>query len=159
VQRLAASLELAMPASMVDEDTPHQLSGDAEEMRAALPVDPSLARELEIGLVDERGGLERVIVPLPRQIPRRERVELGVHERDQALEGVGAAALPFPQQASDIGPARAFLHEWRGLARYGRVAGLSKTSGRDPVSPPLTREGREGRLAQRAPHAPTQQVR
>jgi hypothetical protein len=60
---------------MVDEDPPHQLRGDAEEVRATLPV-PSLPGELEVGLVDERGGLEGVIPPLAGQVPGSELVEL-----------------------------------------------------------------------------------
>ena len=95
---------------MVDQDPAHQLGGDAEEVRAALPVDLSLPGELEEGLVDERGRLEGVIAPLPGKIPGRERVQLVVHEGDQAFQGRAAAGLPLPQQASDIRSGRLFLH-------------------------------------------------
>ena len=97
---------------MVDEDPSHEVGGDAEEVRAALPVDVSLAGELEKGLVDERGGLQGVIPSLPGEIPGRERVQLVVHERNQTFEGRGTSGLPVPQQASDIRSGRLFRHRW-----------------------------------------------
>ena len=86
------------------------LRRDAEEVRAALPVDLSLPGELEEGLVDERGRLEGVIAPLPGEISGGERVELVVHEGNQAFEGRAATGLPVAQQAGDVGSSRLFLH-------------------------------------------------
>ena len=57
-------------AGVVDEDPPHRDGGDAEEVRAALPVGPRLVDEFEVGLVDEGGRVECMTVALaPEALP------------------------------------------------------------------------------------------
>ena len=70
----STALEPSVVAGVVHDDAPHQLCGDAEEVRAILPVNRPLPNELEIGLVHERRGLQRVIAPLAREVPRRQGV-------------------------------------------------------------------------------------
>jgi hypothetical protein len=53
---------------VVDEDATHHLGRDAQEMGAVLPDDALLIDEAQVGLVNERGGLERV----PRLLPAQE---------------------------------------------------------------------------------------
>ena len=62
-----------MLARVVDQDAPHHLRGDAEEVRATLPGDAILAGEPEVRLVDQGGGLQRVVRPFAAKIRRGRR--------------------------------------------------------------------------------------
>ena len=53
---------------MVHENAPHHDGGHADELRAVLPVHLPLIDEPQVRLVDERGGLERVVGPLAAQV-------------------------------------------------------------------------------------------
>src|SRR5262245_21546643 len=53
-----------LPARVVDQDPPHRLRRDAEELSAVLEADGALLQELQVRLVDERRRLERVALPL-----------------------------------------------------------------------------------------------
>ena len=67
-ERRAGPLGRLMLARVIDEDAAHHLGRDAEEVRPVLPVDTVLACEPDVRLVDQRGGLERVVGPFPPQI-------------------------------------------------------------------------------------------
>jgi hypothetical protein len=54
------------------------MSGNAEEMRAALPLHLALVDELEVGVVRERRCLECVTGPFPAQMMVSEPAELAV---------------------------------------------------------------------------------
>ena len=110
IRDASTALEPAVVAGVIHDDSPHQLRRDAEEMRAILPVNRPLPNELEIGLVDERRGLQRVIAPLARQVPRSQRVQFGVDKRDQPVERLRTAVLPLLKQARDIGSAALVFH-------------------------------------------------
>jgi hypothetical protein len=45
LHRTATALGVAMLSGVVDQDAPHQLSGDAEEVSAVLPPNPPLIHE------------------------------------------------------------------------------------------------------------------
>ena len=55
-------------ARVIDQDAPHHLRRQAEEVRPILPVDAILAGESDVGLVDERGRLQRVVWPFAAQM-------------------------------------------------------------------------------------------
>ena len=57
-----------LPACVVDEDASHHLRRDGEEMTAVLPVDLALAEQLDVCLVDDHGGLEAIVPPLPGEL-------------------------------------------------------------------------------------------
>src|SRR5262245_50488307 len=77
-----------------------------------------LAEQLHVGFVDDCGRLGAVMPPFPRQLPRGQRVELVVDERDEPLKRVLAAVLPLVQQTSDPGGcfASRLIHSFLGLA-------------------------------------------
>ena len=56
----------------------------------------------EIGLVDERRGLEAVARALSRHAAPRDAVKLPVDERNQPLEGALVAPPPFEKQPGDL---------------------------------------------------------
>jgi hypothetical protein len=81
-------------ARMIDQDAPHHVRGDAEEVGAVLPGNPVLTCEAHIGLVDERRRLQRVIKSLPTKIRRGLSSELAIDERDQIVTGSQVASTP-----------------------------------------------------------------
>jgi len=83
---------------MVDENPPHHLRGDAKKVRATLPVDVALFDKTQVRLVDERGGLEGVTVPLTVQLTRSDATQLAVDERQQAIERGPIASTPIVEQ-------------------------------------------------------------
>jgi hypothetical protein len=52
--------------------------------------------------VDERGGLKRVARALPAKLRGGTAAQLGVHEREGALAGVGIPGGPGVQQPGDV---------------------------------------------------------
>ncbi len=102
VHRAAAALVPQLAARVIDEDAPHHLRGDGEEMSAILPVDVALIEQLHVRLVDDGRGLQASLAPLARELPRRERAQLAMDERDQPLEGFATAVAPRMQYLSDF---------------------------------------------------------
>ena len=61
-------------------------------MRAVAPVDALLAEQPQVGLVDQRGRLQRVPGALAAQLRRGDALELGVDPLEQLLAGAGSPA-------------------------------------------------------------------
>ena len=72
--------------------------------------------------MEEGGGLERVVAPLPAQEPVGDAAQLGVGPGDDLVARVGIASLPGVQQIRDIS-----RHIRR--ARRSRVPVLSGDAG------------------------------
>jgi len=83
---------------MVDQDPAHGLRRDPEEVRAALPSNRPLIDELEKGLVDEGGGLQRVIDPLASHVACGQPPQLGVDDRKQLIARFVAPVAPLLKQ-------------------------------------------------------------
>ena len=66
---------------VVHEDLPHRAGGDRQEVPAVVGRQLRLARELEVGLVHQRRGLERVVGPLPAQVALGDLAQVLVHLR------------------------------------------------------------------------------
>ena len=71
----AAALVRESCPRVVDEHTSHQFRGQADEVRATLPVDRLLADEADERFVDERRLLHRVIRALAPQMALRQLVQ------------------------------------------------------------------------------------
>ena len=65
---VAAALAGGTVARVVHENPPHHDGRQADELCAILPVHLPLVDQPEVRLVDECGGLERVVAPLAEQI-------------------------------------------------------------------------------------------
>ncbi len=63
------------------QDAPHQLRRNREEMGAVLPVKLAYRRQPQIGLVDQRGGLERMARPLAPHAARGKAAKFVMHQR------------------------------------------------------------------------------
>jgi hypothetical protein len=71
-------------------------------MPAILPVDLALIEKLEVRLVHDRCDLEPVVAPFTTQLSQRERAQLAMDERHEAIERLAAPALPFAQELGDV---------------------------------------------------------
>src|SRR5690606_21256217 len=72
-------------AGVVDQDLPHRLRSDPEEVRAILERAVRV-RKLEVGLMQERGGVERRRRALAPTLPVRQLMQLVVQQRQKRLK-------------------------------------------------------------------------
>jgi hypothetical protein len=83
---------------MVDEDMPHYLGGNGEEVRAVLPLDALLVHESQVSLVYECGSLKGVTGPLSSHVPASEAAQFRVYDRHQFVQRGFVAFAPLNQQ-------------------------------------------------------------
>ena len=67
---------------VVEQDLPHCLRRDGEEVRVARPPRRRLVDEPEIRLMYQRGGVERLVAPPAPPLAAGEHAQLVVDERD-----------------------------------------------------------------------------
>jgi len=89
-------------ARMVDQDLPHRSRGYAEKVRAVLPSHSPLIHQPEVRLVDERGGLERVIRSLPTHIGGSDPAQFRLNGRCEPFLILGGACPPQSEQSGQI---------------------------------------------------------
>ena len=87
---------------MIDEYASHQLRGDAEEVRAILPLHVSLVHQPNVSLVNQRRRLQRVTRLFASQVARSLSTEFVVDDRHQLVERLFVAALVADKQLRDI---------------------------------------------------------
>src|SRR5262249_24581897 len=93
---------------VVDEDAAHRLRRDAQEVRAPLEAPLGvLVDEPEVGLVDQRRRLERVVGRLPAHHPRGDPVELVVDDREQLVAGSRVARAQAREETRGLTCVRA----------------------------------------------------
>jgi hypothetical protein len=97
-----AALARGLTPGVIDQNAPHHPGRDAEEMRTMLPIDGALFDEAEVRLVDQGGRLQRVARPLLAKLTRGDPAQLGVDQREQAIEGAAIAAAPVVEQRRDV---------------------------------------------------------
>ncbi len=95
---------------MVDEDAPHHLRRDGKEVRAVLPRRALLIDEPQVGLVDQRGGLQRVAIALAPQPGRRALMQLPVDGRHQLVTGRDVAAGPRMEKPGHVAGPLLLVH-------------------------------------------------
>jgi len=96
-----------MLARMIDQDASHQLRRDAVKLCPILPARVSLVDELQVGLVDQRGWLQSMVLPFATQIVSCQPPQFAIHERHQLLESCLVAGAPIDEQ---LGNAFGWLH-------------------------------------------------
>ena len=82
---------------MIHQDPPHQAGGDGEELRAILPVRLALFHQLQVRLVDQRGGLQGVVRPFAAHVAGGQAMQLAFDQRREPLQGRLVAAANFGQ--------------------------------------------------------------
>jgi len=95
---------------MVEQHSSHLMRGDGEELRAILPLDPSLTSELQERVVNESGWRQRVISRLAAHIASRQLPQFAVNRLNQPRPGAIVAFVQRDEQACDVASlAHAFL--------------------------------------------------
>ena len=98
----AAAFARVVPTGAVDQDPPHDLRGNAEEMSSTPPIDLPLIDEPQVCLVDERRRLQGVPQPLAAKLAPRDMAQLAIHERQQLIERTVIPAAPVVEQRRDV---------------------------------------------------------
>lgn len=80
---VSPALEGVMRPRVVDEDPPHDVCRNREELRPILPSDLTLVNDPEVGLVDQRRRGHRVVRAFPLKIATRQPTQLAVNRLDQ----------------------------------------------------------------------------
>ena len=75
-----------MTSGMVDQNLPHKLGGNREEMGAVLPFRQVLLSQTHVSLVNQCGALQGVVGTFPLKIASGDPVEFAVDERHQCIE-------------------------------------------------------------------------
>jgi hypothetical protein len=65
-----------------------------KEMRATLPLHTPLIDQLQVRLVDERGGRQRVVGPLSAEVATGQPAQFAVHSLDQTAAGRDFTVAP-----------------------------------------------------------------
>jgi hypothetical protein len=89
----ASALDRAAAARIFHKNLPHYVRRNSEEVRAILPWRRILSRETQIGLVYERGALQRVITSFLMQVVMRQSPQFVIDQRHQRFERF---AVPIP---------------------------------------------------------------
>src|SRR5262249_20858174 len=89
-------------AGAIDENAPHHLRRDGEELRAVLPLRAPLIDETQIRLVHERGWLQRVALPLSTKVRGSTVPQLFVDECHDALARVQISIPPGREELRDV---------------------------------------------------------
>ena len=128
----AASFRCLSDAHAIDEDAAHQSRRNAEEMRAALPLDLVLVYQPEKDFVNESGGLECEFVPLTPEIIGGHSAQLLIEQRHQLFECALLAVAPPFEKPGDV---RLRLHRWVSRTNlHDRIPGVREVEwlgGRD----------------------------
>ena len=89
-------------ARPLDEDATHRLRGNREEVDAVLGPDTRVVDEAQVRLVHERRRVERVARPLAAHVAASQAPELGVEQRNEAIERAAVTVAPVEEQAGDV---------------------------------------------------------
>lgn len=73
---------------MIDEDVANHSGSHGKEVRTVLPPRVSAIDQAEIRLVDECGGVERMVRSFTAESPTGDASKLLVHECDEFVEGL-----------------------------------------------------------------------
>jgi len=104
MDRRPAPTPLGVPAlRIVDQDSTHRDRRDRQEVRPTLPLDLSVARHLQIRLVDQRRGVEGVIRAFRTELGMREAIQVLVELRENAIDGCPVAAERLGEEVGSLG--------------------------------------------------------
>ncbi len=98
----AAALLPRRRARVVDDDLPHGLGGNGEEVAAIRPVDAGAVHKLEIRLVHEHGRIDGVPGPGAGELTPGRGAELGVDEGEDEIDCLAVAVADRCQELGDL---------------------------------------------------------
>ena len=97
----ASALGRGAAACIFHKNLPHYVRRYSEEVRAILPLRRILSRETQVGLVYERGALQRVITSFLTQVVMCQPTEFVIDEWHQRFERFAVSVPPSNEQLSD----------------------------------------------------------
>jgi hypothetical protein len=92
----------AAAACVVDQDAAHLRGRDGEEVHAIVHLERLAAEEAEIGLVDQRRGLQNVAGAFAAQVAGGQPVQVGVDDADEPVGGFFVAFARVLQQLRNL---------------------------------------------------------
>jgi hypothetical protein len=95
-----ATLRGGVATRVIDDKLTHRSGREGEKVVPVLNGEARVFRELEIGIVHERGGLQRLAAPA--RLPMGQMAKLIINKRQQPLEGVMIATAPRGEQLAHI---------------------------------------------------------
>ena len=98
IRHAAAALPPAPLARVIHQDVAHQPGGHAEELCPALPIHLRMIHQLEIGFVDQRGGLQGMAGALLAHVAVGDAPQFAFHERDQPVQTLLVPGPPAEEQ-------------------------------------------------------------
>ena len=90
------------PTRAIHQNASHRFGSGGEEMLPAIPFPFVVASNLEPSLVDQRGGLERVLAILAGEPMRGEPAEFAINEGQQFGRGFRITLVNSIEQESDV---------------------------------------------------------
>lgn len=91
------SLVPFLGSRVVHQDVAHDASGHGEKMNAVFPIHVRL-HQAQVRFVDERGGLQCVIRSFGLQAAPGDRLELGLYQRHELIQGFIITAAPLRKE-------------------------------------------------------------
>ena len=132
--RLAPAPLVAQPVpGVVDEHHPHRPGRRRVEVEAVADRPRVAARELQVGLVHERGRVDRAVEAGRDELPVRELAHLSVDGREEPVHRPAIPGLGGVQEARDLARGRRFPFRRRHLGRHRVSREHSPTDSRCPV--------------------------
>jgi hypothetical protein len=86
---------------MIDQDAPHLLAGDGEEVRAILDFQRFRTNQAYVGLMDQGGGLQRVSWTLVPHLVGSNAMQFRVDQFDSSLAGIPIPVAHAVQQSGE----------------------------------------------------------
>jgi hypothetical protein len=99
----SAALRGAPGLSVIDQEVPHDLSREREEMRAIRQVDLWGIDQPEVRLVNESSRVDRIVAGRAPQSLVRELSEPVVDQGDELIPGVRVTGTPSLEEGGDLG--------------------------------------------------------
>ena len=110
-----------MTACMVDENAPHQLGRNGEEVAFVFPLNMLLFDEPEVGFIYQCGGLKGVVGPLSKQIGSSQAAKFVIDERNEGFASLSVTPAPLRQQFRDL--MGRLSRRWTPILDFGLLAG------------------------------------
>jgi hypothetical protein len=98
-----------MTPRMINQNAPHQLSRNSEEMGTILPLHALVINQTHVGLIDQRRRLKAVAGTLASHVVTGEPSKFVINNGGQPVECASVSVTPCAKQSAD-------LTDWRLLS-------------------------------------------
>ena len=121
----AAAPGRVMLAGVIEQDAAHLGGRHGQKMSAAFER-RALVHQLDVGLVNQGRGLQRVLAALAAEVGAGQAMQLVIDQRQKLVDGVFIAAPQIPQQARDFALVTC-MPSHIGTVTFGGIEGQSGT--------------------------------